>query len=146
VTLEGKAIGSIGELHPTICDAHDLPEGSCVFEVALDPVFDAMPGPAKVAELPRFPAALLDLAVVVDEGVPAGAIARTISDAGEPETVDVRLFDLYRGEQIPDGKKSLAYALRLQVADRTLTDEDTAGVVERIVAALRDEHGAELRG
>lgn len=146
VMLGAKAIGSIGELHPRICDRLDLPEGFVVFEIALDPVFDAMPGKVKVSELPRFPAALIDLAVVVDEKVPAGAIEQLIWEAGEPEIVEVALFDVYRGEQVPPGNKSLAYALQLQVADRTLTDEDTSAVLERIVGSLRDRHGAELRG
>lgn len=145
VMLGDIAIGSIGEVHPKVCDRWDLPAGVVVLEIALDPVFGSMPGKVKVAELPRFPAALIDLAVVVDEKVPAGAIERAIWAAGEGEIVEVVLFDVYRGEQIPPGKKSLAYALQLQVADRTLTDEDSSAVLERIVASLRDQHGAELR-
>ena len=145
VMLDDNAIGSLGELHPEVCERLDVQEGTIVLEVALSPVFEAMPGPVKASELPRFPAALIDLAVVVDEDTPAAAVERTIEEAGPPEVVDVRLFDVYRGEQIEAGKKSLAYALQLQVADRTLTDEDTAGVLERIVGSLRDQHGAELR-
>ncbi|MEA2453535.1 MAG: phenylalanyl-tRNA synthetase beta chain [Actinomycetota bacterium] len=141
-----RTIGSIGELHPQTCDRLDLPEGTVVFEVALGPVFDQMPGKVKVSELPRFPAALIDLAVVVDETVPAASIETAIVAAGVPELTEVKLFDLYRGEQIPDGKKSLAYSLRLQAADRTLTDEDSTAVLERVVGALREKFGAELRG
>ena len=145
VMIGEQAIGSFGELHPEVCERLDVQEGMVVLEVALGAVFEAIPGPVKAPELPRFPAALIDLAVVVDEDTPAAAIERTIEDAGAPEVVNVRLFDVYRGEQIAAGKKSLAYALQLQVADRTLTDEDTSAVLERIVGALRDQHGAELR-
>jgi phenylalanyl-tRNA synthetase beta chain len=145
LVLDDRPIGSIGELHPDVCDRLDLPEGTVALEVALGPVFTAMPGPVKVTDLPRFPAALVDLAVVVDAPVPAAAIEAAIAEAGRPELVEVRLFDVYRGEQIPNDKKSLAYALRLQVADRTLTDEDSAAVLERIVGALREQFGAELR-
>lgn len=146
VSIGGKGIGSIGELHPRTCDRLDLPEGTIAFEVALAPVLEARGGKVKVSDLPRFPAALLDLAVVVDESVPAASIERSIVDLAGSELAGIRLFDVYRGAQVPDGKKSLAYALRLQVADRTLTDEDTAAVIERVTGALREKFGAELRG
>ncbi|MEA2516276.1 MAG: phenylalanyl-tRNA synthetase beta chain, partial [Actinomycetota bacterium] len=146
VAVSGKVIGSMGELHPSVCDRFDVPEGTVVAEIALGPVFDAMPGKVKVSELPRFPAALIDLAVIVDDACEAGRVQEEIASAGGPELVDVRLFDLYRGEQVPSGKKSLAYALRLQVADRTLTDQETAAVVDRIMSSLQERFGAELRG
>jgi phenylalanyl-tRNA synthetase beta chain len=77
--------------------------------------------------------------------VRADEITSVIEEAGAPEIVDVRLFDLYRGEQVPSGKKSLAYALELRVADRTLTDAEAAEVRDRIVKVLSDRTGAELR-
>jgi phenylalanyl-tRNA synthetase beta chain len=145
VQFGDSTIGSIGELHPEVCRRADIPEGAVTFEISLGPLFDALPGKKKVSELPRFPAALMDLAVVVDEEVPAADIQATIREAGAPEVAEVALFDVYRGEQVPPGKKSLAYALRLQVADRTLTDEDMSGVLDRTVAMLRERHEAELR-
>lgn len=146
VFLNDRAVGSIGEIHPEVCDRVDVPEGTVAFEVGMGPVFSAMAGRVKVGDLPRFPAALIDVAVVVDESVAASAIEQEIAATGAPELVDTRLFDVYRGAQIPEGKKSLAYALRLQVADRTLTDQDTSAVIARVVAALRKRFGAELRG
>lgn len=146
ISLGEKGIGSIGELHPQVCDRVDVPEGAVAFELAFGPLLEAMPGKVKVAELPRFPAALLDLAVVVDETVPAAAVEEVITAEGAPELVAIRLFDVYRGEQVPEGKKSLAYSLRLQAADRTLTDADTSAVVERVMQALDERFGAELRG
>jgi phenylalanyl-tRNA synthetase beta chain len=146
VLLGDIAIGSIGELHPDVCDRLDLPEGTVAAEIAIGPVVERMPGKVKVSDLPRFPSALMDIAVVVDDGVAAVLIEETIASIGSPELTDVRLFDVYKGAQIPDGKKSLAYALRLQLAERTLTDEDTSAVLGRIVAALQERFGAELRG
>ena len=146
ISLNGTQIGSIGELHPQVCDRVDIPEGTVVFELAAGPVIEARSGKVKVLELPRFPAALLDLAIVVDEDMPAASIQEVITTEATPELVGIRLFDVYRGTQVPEGKKSLAYALRLQVADRTLTDEDTSAVIERVMHALRERFGAELRG
>lgn len=145
VMLGEQAIGSIGELHPQICDRLGFSDKAVALEVALGPVFDAIPGRVKVTDLPKFPAALMDIAVVVDDTVPAASVEAAIKEAGAPELVEVGLFDVYRGEQVPAGKKSLAYALRLQVADRTLTDEDSGTVVERVVRSLREKFGAELR-
>jgi phenylalanyl-tRNA synthetase beta chain len=113
--------------------------------VATAPVFARLPVREQVEELPRFPAVYLDLAVVVGEEIPAANVETAIREAGTPELASVRLFDLYRGEQIPAGKKSLAYSLTFQVADRTLTDEDVGAVQDRIVAALADKMGATIR-
>jgi phenylalanyl-tRNA synthetase beta chain len=146
VSIAATTAGTIGELHPRVCERFDLPEGSIVFEVALAPVLAAMPSRVEVSELPRFPASFIDLAIVVDEAVRAAEIEEAITSAGAPELESVRLFDLYRGEQIPPGKKSLAYALHMRVPDRTLTDEDAAAVRARITAVLRERFTAELRG
>jgi phenylalanyl-tRNA synthetase beta chain len=135
----------IGELHPNVCDAFDVPEGSVVFEIALAPLFAAMPGRPAVSELPRYPAVFIDLAVVVDGSVPAAQVEEAIVTAGRPELASVRLFDVYRGSQVPEGKKSLAFALELRDPARTLTDEDQNAVRERIVTLLRERMGAGLR-
>jgi len=86
-----------------------------------------------------------DLAVVVDEGIPAIQVAALIRQTGGKQLADVQLFDIYRGKQIPAGKKSLAYALTFQAADRTLTDQDTSKLRARIVRRLEQELGATLR-
>jgi phenylalanyl-tRNA synthetase beta chain len=145
VSLDGRTVGVIGELHPNVCDAFDVPEGSVVFELALAPLLAAMPGRPTVSELPRYPAVFIDLAVVVDESVPAAQVEEAIVTAGRPELASVRLFDVYRGSQVSDGKKSLAFALELRDPARTLTDEDQAAVRERIVTLLRERMGAGLR-
>ena len=142
---EGTTIGALGEIHPEICRAWDVSEGTVAFELALGPLLRALPETPKAADLPRYPAIFMDLAVVVDEGVAAAQVEEAITSAGEPELTSVRLFDLYRGEQVAAGEKSLAYALELRSPERTLTDEDSARVRARIVAELEKAVGGRLR-
>jgi phenylalanyl-tRNA synthetase beta chain len=91
------------------------------------------------------PAVYEDVAVVVDEGTPAAQVAEIIRQTGGKLLTDVRLFDIYRGGQVAEGKKSLAYALTFQAPDRTLTDEETAKLRAKIVSRLERELGATLR-
>ncbi len=145
VLLGGAPIGSLGELHPEICDRFDVPERTVYAELALAPLVAALPGREHVEELARYPAVYLDVALVVDDSVPSAQVEATLREAGAPELVSLRLFDLYRGEQIEPGKKSLAYALELRVEDRTLTDEEANAVRDRMVTALQERVDATLR-
>lgn len=146
VTLDGETIGVLGEIHPETCDRFDVPEGTVVFEIALAPVLAALPVRREAVDLPRFPGTLIDLAVVVDAGVAAAKVEDIIRRAGEPEVVSVRLFDLYEGEQISAGKKSLAFSLEMRDPERTMTDEEAVKVRDRVVGALSERLGAEIRG
>jgi len=98
-----------------------------------------------VEPISLYPAALQDLAIIVDEDVPAGAVQSLIGESGGFLLKDVRLFDVYRGDPVPEGKKSLAYALTFQAPDKTLRDAIVAKQVQRIVHRLKQELGAELR-
>lgn len=146
VLSEGKTIGVMGEVHPDVCRTTDVPEGTVIFEIALAPVLAHLGRRTEVEELPRFPSTLIDLAVVVDHRVAAGKVSDIIRRAGEPEVVSVRLFDLYEGEQIGEAKKSLAFSLEMRAPDRTMTDEEALKVRDRIVGALSERVGAEMRG
>jgi phenylalanyl-tRNA synthetase beta chain len=128
-----------------VCDRLEVAPGTVAFELALGPVFGALPGPARVAALPRFPAVYVDVALVVDDDVPAQRVEDVIRSAGAPEVTLVRLFDVYRGDQVEADRKSLAFALELRSPDRTLTDADANEVRDRIVATARRDLGAELR-
>ncbi|HEX2294264.1 MAG TPA: phenylalanine--tRNA ligase subunit beta [Actinomycetota bacterium] len=143
--IGGTVAGAFGEVHPDVCDRFDVPEGTVAFELSLAPVVAALPERVKAGELPKFPPLLIDLAVVVDEGVPARTVTEIVRAEGAPEVASARLFDLYRGDQIAEGKKSLAFALEIRAGDRTLTDEEALAVRDRIVAALGERVGAELR-
>ena len=142
-------MGVIGELHPLVREAFDLPaQPVCALEFDLEALLAQAIAVGKVRTLqpiPRFPAVSQDLAVVVDEDLPAQQVQAAIVEAGGRLLRRAELFDLYRGEQIPHGKKSLAYSLAYQAEDRTLTDDEVAKVQERIVRRLAQELGAELR-
>ena len=146
LTANGADIGLIGELHPTVRQAFDLP--ACpvaVAELDLEALL-AQVSPAWFVEpISPYPAVLQDLAVIVGEDVPAAAVRDLIVATGGFLLKNVQLFDLYRGAPVPEGKKSLAYALTFQSPDKTLSDALVAKQVERIVQRLKKLLGAELR-
>jgi len=145
VSLGGTDLGALGELHLDVCERFEVPAGTTVMEVALGPVLAAVPSRPRAGDLPRFPPIYIDIAVVVPEDVPADQILFVIRSGGSPEVTSARLFDLYRGDQVPAGSKSLAYALELRDPDKTLTDEEAGAVRDRIVAELSSRFGATLR-
>jgi phenylalanyl-tRNA synthetase beta chain len=137
--------GVIGELHPRVCDAFQVAEGTTVFEIGLAPILASLPGRPSAPDLARFPGVYLDVALVVDEKIPADKVRSLIIEEGRPEVTSVRLFDIYRGEPISSGKKSLAFALEILDPDKTLTEEQALAVRDRIVDRLSSEIDAELR-
>lgn len=138
-------VGYAGELAPAVCRAFELPKRSIAFEVDTDALFVARgSAPADVKPVLTYPPAKEDIALVVDESVTAAQVEAVIRHAGGDALEEVRLFDVYTGEQVAPGKKSLAYALRFR-ADHTLTAEEVAGLRKRIVKQARKRLGAELR-
>jgi len=141
-----KRVGAFGELHPLVRQAFDLPpQPVCAAEFDLEAILAALQQAHAYRPVSRFPAVHEDIAVVVDEATPAAQVEATIWKAGGELLRDVRLFDLYRGEQIGAGRKSLAYRLAYQANDRTLTDDDAAKVRARIIKTLERELNAALR-
>jgi phenylalanyl-tRNA synthetase beta chain len=142
----GQDIGWLGEVHPAIRDVYGLPEQRvAAADLDLDALLAQVPETWFVEPVSAYPAVLQDLAIVVDEGVPAAEVKAFIADAGGFLLKDVHLFDVYRGDQLPEGKKSLAFALTFQAPDKTLRDSIVAKQVKRIVARLGKEMAAELR-
>ncbi len=138
--------GWVGEMHPLVCRAWDL-EAAVAFELDLAPLVDASPiGGEGYEDVITYPAVEQDIAVVVDEPVEAARVREVVADAGGDLLRSISLFDLYRGEQAGKGRKSLALRLEFRAADRTLTDEEVAGVRARIEAALAEQLGGSLRG
>ena len=132
--------GIVGELHPALL------EGSWgAFELDLATLVEAAPERVEYEDVITFPALRQDLAVAVPEEVEAGALVAAAKEAAGPELRDVRIFDVYRGEQVGEGRKSVALHLSFQSPERTLSDDDAAASRERIVAALAERFGAELR-
>jgi phenylalanyl-tRNA synthetase beta chain len=144
-----KQIGVFGELHPEVRARYDWPASFRTPVLAADLDLDALLGlvPAlrQTEAVPTFPPVLEDLAVVVDETVPAGRVAELIRQTGGKIVTDIRLFDVYRGEKVGAGKKSLAYSLTYQAIDKTLSDKDVVGIRSRILKRLEQELGAVLR-
>ena len=146
LTVNGVEVGVMGEVHPLVCEAFEM-EGRrvCLLEFDLEALLGQMPPTRFMRPISRFPAVIQDLAVVVDEDVPGRRVEEVITAAGGSLLREVLLFDLYRGEQIPPGKKSLAFSLTYQADDRTLTDKEVARVQSRIVRRLERELSAQLR-
>jgi phenylalanyl-tRNA synthetase beta chain len=145
VLLDGAVIGYAGELHPTVVEEAGLPTGASAVELDLDAVLAAIPGPGTIAPLSGYPVAKEDVALVVDEAVPSAEVERALV-AGAGELLEsVRLFDIYRGDQIPAGKKSLAYALRFRATGRTLKDAEANQCRDAAVAAAGAATRAVLR-
>lgn len=145
--VNGVHVGLLGELHPATRAAFDLPaQPVVVMEFDLDVLLAGWGRPHAMNDISAQPPVYEDLAVVVDDAVPAAQAEALIRQSGGKLLVGVALFDVYRGGQVPPGKKSLAYALTYQAPDRTLTDEDTRKVRAKIIARLERELGAVLRG
>jgi phenylalanyl-tRNA synthetase beta chain len=146
IALEGgAAVGLAGEIHPRVAGALGLPSGVLAFELDLEVLAGAAVLVPAYAPIPRFPAVLRDLAVVVADAVPAEAVLAAVR--AEPLVEEATLFDVYTGAPIPAGRKSLALAIRYRAADRTLTDQEADAAHARIVERLRSDPAirAELR-
>jgi phenylalanyl-tRNA synthetase beta chain len=144
VHAAGEDVGWIGELHPIVARAWDL-DGAALFEVDLDRVLQHAEVVPQYVDLTSFPALHIDLSVNLPEGVPAATVLQTVREAAGGLLAGVRVFDVYRGEQVGADRKSLALALSFRAPDRTLTDEDVAPLRKRIVESLLEALGGELR-
>jgi phenylalanyl-tRNA synthetase beta chain len=132
--------GWVGELHPSML------EGTWgVFELDLEALLEFLPDRIVYEDVITYPALRQDLAFLVDDGVAAGDLVAAAREVAGPELRDLRVFDVYRGEGIGDGKKSIAFHAEFRSPERTLTDEDARGLREKIVDALAAQFGAELR-
>jgi phenylalanyl-tRNA synthetase beta chain len=132
--------GWLGELHPALL------EGTWgAFELDLATVFDAVPGLIVYEDVLTYPATLQDIAVAVDEDVEVGSLVAAAHEAAGELLREARVFDVYRGDQVGAGRKSVAIHLAFQSPERTLTEEEATGVRDRIVAALGERYAAELR-
>jgi phenylalanyl-tRNA synthetase beta chain len=146
VSVNGVDVGVIGELHPQVRAAFDLPNlPVTVLELDLEALLTGWGEKQEMTAFSSQPAVFEDLALLVEETVTANQVATLIRQSGGKLLVDVRLFDVYRGGQVPAGKKSLAYSLTFQAPDRTLTADDTAKARQKIVSRLEREVGAMLR-
>ena len=145
VVLAGEAIGFLGEISPQVMEAFGLEERVYVLEVDFEALLDAADSDIVFQELPRYQTVVRDMALLLDKEVPAGDVLKTIRAADVPILSRVDLFDVYEGEQVPEGQWSLAFSLEFQAPDRTLTETEISDAYETVVKAVGDGHGAELR-
>ncbi|HLF78603.1 MAG TPA: phenylalanine--tRNA ligase subunit beta [Dehalococcoidia bacterium] len=140
----GEPCGVLGQVHPQVASRFDIDGPVLLFEVDIERVIAALKTGPRYRPLSRFPAVIQDIALLVDASVSAAQVTKLISSS--TLVVDVRLFDVYEGPPLPEGKRSLAYAVQFQSLEKTLTDAEVADARRRIVRRLEHELGAELRG
>ena len=132
--------GIVGEIHPAVIDG-----GWGAFELDLADLLDAANDEVRYTDVITYPAVHQDLAFAVPEDVAAGDLVDAAREAAGPELREMRAFDVYRGGQVGEGRKSIAFAVSFQSPERTLSDEDAAALREKIVDALAKRFGAQLR-
>jgi phenylalanyl-tRNA synthetase beta chain len=143
VVIGDTIVGHAGQLHPAVVERSGLPKGTCAVELDLDaiPITEAMPAPA----VSPFPAVFQDVSLIVGEDVAAQTVVDAVRDGAGELLEDVRLFDVYTGPQIGDGRKSLTLALRFRATDRTLTEDEASAARDAAVKTAADRVGAVQR-
>ena len=145
IKISDQTVGVFGELHPLVKEKYELGDSPVlVAEFDLDTLRGLNPAYG-ITSVPEFPSIYEDIAVIVDESVAASRVEALIKQTGGKSVSNVRLFDVYRGDQIGAGKKSLAYNLTYQAADKTMTDAEAAAIRNKIVKRLEAEVKAKLR-
>jgi phenylalanyl-tRNA synthetase beta chain len=145
VLVEGEPVGMVGELHPKVAERLDLAGRVAVAELELEPLMRAAVGGVAAGDVPRFPPVRRDLAFVLGADVPAAAVQTALEDAAGPFLDSCLLFDVFEGETLPPGSKSLAFSLDFRAPDRTLETEEADAAVAAITGRLARDFGAELR-
>lgn len=143
VLVGDTVVGHAGQLHPAVIERSGLPKGTCAVELDLSavPITEVLPAP----RVSPFPAVFQDVSLVVDDDVPAQSVVSAVRAGAGALLEDVRLFDVYTGPQIGEGRKSLAFALRFRAPDRTLTEDEASAARDAAVAAAADRVGAVQR-
>ncbi len=141
--VDGESIGVVADVDPRTLLQFGVEQPVTLFEIDVARLLEHTSGRRTVSAVSRFPAVVQDLAVVVDEDTPAGDVQAAIAGSGLVERADV--FDVYRGDQIDAGKKSIAFAIRYRAPDRTLTTEDANQEQDRIIRRLEQQFGSTIR-
>lgn len=145
VTIDGVDVGYIGQIHPLVAQNYDIDGDVYCAEINLTRLFDLRMPDATYTPLPKYPAVNRDLSFLCDENVTVASVTDVITASAGKLLRDVKLFDIYRGSGIPLGKKSMAFSLEIRADDRTLTDADSEGVMNKVRTALAEKFDAVLR-
>lgn len=139
-------VGHAGELHPRVVEAYGLPPRTCAMELELTRLERASAGRPQAPAISGYPVASQDVALIVDAATPVAPVEAALREGAGELLESIRLFDVYTGVQVGEGRKSLAYSLRFRAADRTLTVEETTAARDAAVALAAERTGAQLRG
>jgi phenylalanyl-tRNA synthetase beta chain len=141
--VDWTEVGYAGELHPAVIERMGLPKGTCVVELDLDaiPITEPLPAPS----VSPFPAVFQDISLIVDDDADAAAVVAAVREGAGELLEDVRVFDVYVGPQIGEGRKSLTLALRFRAPDRTLTEDEASAARDAAVAVAAERVGATQR-
>lgn len=145
VMKDGVEIGIIGQINPTLCSEFEVPEDTMLGTMNMDLLYELADLDRKYTELPKYPAMTRDIAVLVNDDITAGSIMDIIRNNAGSILENVAFFDVYKGKQTGEGKKSLAFSMVYRAADRTLTEEEVSTSFNRVVRRLAEKTGAELR-
>lgn len=145
LNIKKDKVGVLGEVHPDVTDNYGVDARCYIAELNLDLLYSYANTEKKYKELPKFPAVTRDMALLLDESILVQEIEEIVAKQGGSMLESVKLFDIYRGKQIPEGKKSVAYNITYRVPGKTLTDEEVNKVHDKIVRTLENKLGAQLR-
>ena len=145
VSVDGVNVGVMGQVHPLVAKNYGMDTDVYCAEINFTELMNHLLPDATYTPLPKYPTVSRDLALVCNEGVTVAQVEQVITASAGKLLRDVKLFDIYRGTGVPEGKKSMAFSLELRADDRTLTDTDSENVVSKVLAALKDKLDATLR-
>src|SRR5439155_23227848 len=143
IVVAGRVVGHAGELHPAVCEALDLPKRTCAMELDLDAL--PLPDVIRAPVVSTYPPALIDVALLVDAATPAAEVQAALTDGAGELLESVRLFDVFEGAQVGEGRRSLAYKLTFRAPDRTLTVDEAVAARDAAVAEATRRVGAAPR-
>ena len=138
-------LGQMGEIHPVVAERFGISGRAYIAEIDMVALKNCKIEVGAVKPLPKFPAVSRDIALVVDEEVPAGDLMKCMEKAGGKLLEEIKLFDVYRGERLGEGKKSLAFSLSFRSPDHTLTDAEITAAMDKVLSQTGKQYGANLR-
>jgi len=145
VTVDGVELGYMGQIHPLVAKNYGLDCEVYCAELSFTKLLSLRLPEATYVPLPKYPGVNRDIAIICDEALTVAEAENVITTAGGKLLRNVKLFDIYRGTGVAEGKKSLAFSMELRADDRTLTDADSEAVMQKVLAALQEKCGATLR-
>ncbi|HHW00764.1 MAG TPA: phenylalanine--tRNA ligase subunit beta [Clostridiaceae bacterium] len=145
IMIKGQKIGTIGQIHPEVAEKFECPEDTYIGVLEVEKLIENADMDVEYKPLPKFPAVTRDIAMLVKDEILVKQIEDVISSNSGNILEDMKLFDVYKGKQIPEGMKSVAYSITFRGQDRTLTDDEVNAVMQKIIDGLKDKLGAQLR-